>query len=80
MVTTTYQVQGMTCGHCVNSVSAEVGAIEGVTGVEVDLATGRATVTSQSPLDTDSVRAAVDEAGYDLVGAGRVTDETEVPR
>ncbi|MEH0843367.1 copper ion binding protein [Micromonospora sp. CPCC 205711] len=69
MVTTTYQVQGMTCGHCVNSVSTEVGAIEGVKDVQVDLATGRVTVSSESPLDTDSVRAAVDEAGYDLVEA-----------
>ncbi|MGW9192463.1 heavy-metal-associated domain-containing protein [Micromonospora chersina] len=69
MVTTTYQVQGMTCGHCVNSVSTEVNALPGVTDVQVDLASGRVTVTSESPLDTDTVRAAVDEAGYDLVGA-----------
>ncbi|MEV1056086.1 heavy metal-associated domain-containing protein [Micromonospora chalcea] len=65
----TYQVNGMTCGHCVNSVSTELSALPGVTGVQVDLATGRVTVTSQNPLDTDTVRAAVDEAGYDLVGA-----------
>ncbi|TDB73905.1 heavy-metal-associated domain-containing protein [Micromonospora sp. KC723] len=69
MVTTTYQVQGMTCGHCVNSVSTEVGAIQGVADVQVDLATGRVTVTSESPLDDKSVRAAIDEAGYDLVEA-----------
>ncbi|MFG2053858.1 heavy-metal-associated domain-containing protein [Micromonospora sp. NPDC048930] len=69
MVTTTYQVQGMTCGHCVNSVSTEVGALPGVTDVQVDLASGQVTVTSESPLETDAVRAAVDEAGYDLVGA-----------
>ncbi|QGN45683.1 heavy-metal-associated domain-containing protein [Micromonospora sp. WMMD558] len=69
MVTTTYQVQGMTCGHCVSSVSAEVSAIKGVGDVQVDLATGQVTVTSESPLDIETVRAAVDEAGYDLVGA-----------
>ncbi|MFG2099406.1 heavy-metal-associated domain-containing protein [Micromonospora echinaurantiaca] len=69
MVTTTYQVQGMTCGHCVSSVSAEVGAVPGVTDVQVDLASGQVTVTSEQPLDTDTVRAAVDEAGYDLVDA-----------
>ncbi|MFE9202810.1 heavy-metal-associated domain-containing protein [Micromonospora sp. NPDC007230] len=69
MVTTTYQVQGMTCGHCVSSVSTEVSAIPGVTDVQVDLASGQVTVTSESPLATDAVRAAVDEAGYDLVGA-----------
>ncbi|MGC4893717.1 heavy-metal-associated domain-containing protein [Micromonospora sp. DT31] len=65
----TYQVSGMTCGHCVNSVSTELGALPGVTDVQVDLATGRVTVSSQQPLDADAVRAAVDEAGYDLVGA-----------
>ncbi|MBB5111290.1 heavy-metal-associated domain-containing protein [Micromonospora echinospora] len=65
----TYQVSGMTCGHCVNSVSTELNALPGVSDVQVDLATGRVTVTSQNPLDADAVRAAVDEAGYDLVGA-----------
>ncbi|BCJ58855.1 heavy-metal-associated domain-containing protein [Micromonospora endophytica] len=68
MVTTTYQVQGMTCGHCVNSVSAEVGGLAGVDEVQVDLAGGRVTVTSERPLTDDEVRAAVDEAGYELVG------------
>ncbi|WBC10582.1 heavy-metal-associated domain-containing protein [Micromonospora sp. CA-248089] len=66
---TTYQVSGMTCGHCVNSVSTELSALPGVTDVQVDLASGRVTITSQNPLDADAVRAAVDEAGYDLVGA-----------
>ncbi|WP_435148895.1 heavy-metal-associated domain-containing protein [Micromonospora aurantiaca (nom. illeg.)] len=65
----TYQVNGMTCGHCVNSVSTELSALPGVTDVQVDLAGGRVTVTSQNPLDVDAVRAAVDEAGYDLAGA-----------
>ncbi|WP_433346834.1 heavy-metal-associated domain-containing protein [Micromonospora sp. CA-111912] len=69
MITTTYQVQGMTCGHCATSVSTEIGAIEGVSDVQVELAAGRVTVTSEALLDTDTVRAAVDEAGYDLVGA-----------
>ncbi|QOC93964.1 heavy-metal-associated domain-containing protein [Micromonospora craniellae] len=69
MVTTTYQVQGMTCGHCVSAVSAEVGAIPGVDDIQVDLATGQITVTSQRPLDPAAVRAAVDEAGYELVAA-----------
>ncbi|WP_422738011.1 heavy-metal-associated domain-containing protein [Micromonospora sp. CA-249363] len=69
MVETTYQVQGMTCGHCVSAVSAEVGAIEGVRDVRVDLATGQVTVSSEQPVDTGAVRAAVDEAGYDLVEA-----------
>ncbi|QLQ39056.1 heavy-metal-associated domain-containing protein [Micromonospora robiginosa] len=66
---TTYQVNGMTCGHCVNAVSTELTALPGVTDVQVDLATGRVTVTSQGPLDDAAVRAAVDEAGYDLAEA-----------
>ncbi|MFI2709237.1 heavy-metal-associated domain-containing protein [Micromonospora sp. NPDC018662] len=66
---TTYQVRGMTCGHCVTAVSTELNALPGVTDVQVDLATGRVTVTSREPLDADAVRAAVDEAGYDLAGA-----------
>jgi len=67
METRTYSVSGMTCAHCVGSVSAEVGQIPGVTGVAVDLASGAVTVTSARPLDEDTVRAAVDEAGYELV-------------
>jgi copper chaperone len=68
MTTTTYTVTGMTCGHCVNAVSTEIGALPGVTGVDVDLTNGAVTVTSDQPLDPGAVRAAVDEAGYELVG------------
>jgi copper chaperone len=67
MVTTRYAVQGMTCGHCVSAVTSEVGRIAGVTGVEVDLATGSVTVTSEAALDPAAVREAVDEAGYDVI-------------
>jgi len=69
MVTEKYLVKGMTCGHCVNSVSTEVGAIPGVTEVAVDLASGEVTVTSAAALDPAAVAAAVDEAGYELVTA-----------
>ena len=65
--TTTYKVEGMSCEHCVRAVSAEVGGLDGVSAVDVDLATGEVTVTSKSPLDEAQVRAAVDEAGYELV-------------
>ena len=67
MTTTTYTVKGMTCGHCVDSVSTEVGALAGVSTVAVDLPTGAVTVTSEQPLDEGVVRAAVEEAGYELV-------------
>jgi copper chaperone len=68
MTTSSYTVTGMTCSHCVASVSEEVGAIDGVTDVTVDLPTGAVTVTSDRPVDVESVRAAVEEAGYELVG------------
>jgi len=62
----TYTVIGMTCDHCVRSVRGEVAKIDGVVAVDVDLATGRLTVQSATPLDDDAVRAAVDEAGYEV--------------
>jgi copper ion binding protein len=66
MATQTYTVSGMTCSHCVNSVSSEIQQIPGVTGVQVDLASGAVTVTSDRPVDDTAVAAAVDEAGYEL--------------
>jgi copper chaperone len=63
----TYTVSGMTCAHCVRSVTEEITAIDGVTDVAVDLPTGSVAVTSDRPLDETRVRAAVEEAGYELV-------------
>jgi copper chaperone len=63
MSTLTYQVTGMTCGHCVQAVTTEVSAIDGVTDVQVDLESGRVDVTGEGVTD-EAVRAAVDEAGY----------------
>lgn len=60
----------MTRGHCVSAVREEVGALDGVTGVDVDLVAGGTstmTVTSTAPVSPDAVAAAVDEAGYRLV-------------
>jgi copper chaperone CopZ len=56
----------MTCGHCVAAVTEEVGRIAGVTGVQVELESGAVTVTSDGSLDVADVRAAVEEAGYEL--------------
>jgi len=64
--TSTWTVTGMTCGHCVASVTEEVSALAGVEGVEVDLETGRVVVTSAEPLAEADMAAAVDEAGYAL--------------
>jgi len=66
MITTTYKVTGMSCGHCVNAVSSELGGIGGVSAVTVDLVSGGVslvTVASAAPLADDAVRAALDEAG-----------------
>ncbi|MFF3444660.1 heavy-metal-associated domain-containing protein [Streptosporangium sp. NPDC002721] len=68
-MTTTYTVTGMTCGHCVSSVKEEVGEVPGVTGVDVDLATGLVSVHSEHPIDTAQITVAVAEAGYEVVSS-----------
>ncbi|MFI2435380.1 heavy-metal-associated domain-containing protein [Streptomyces sp. NPDC018693] len=67
-ITAVYKVSGMTCGHCEGAVSKEISALDGVTTVQAVAKTGEVTVTSATPLDEEAVRAAVDEAGYELVG------------
>ena len=62
--TLTYTVPGMSCGHCKVAVTEELEQVDGVAGVEVDLATKQVTVTG-SGLDDGKVRAAIDEAGYE---------------
>ena len=69
MTISTYRVEGMTCGHCVAAVQAEVGGLAGVEKVEVDLVPdgiSTVAVTSESALDVAQVREAIDEAGYSL--------------
>lgn len=66
MTTNTYTVSGMTCGHCVGSVRSEVSQIPGVTEVQVDLTSGQVTVTSEAPIAIETIRASIDEAGYEL--------------
>ena len=69
MSTSTYTVTGMTCGHCVASVTEEISELHGVRSVKVDLPTGAVTVDSDNPLDPADVRAAVEEAGYQLAAS-----------
>jgi copper ion binding protein len=66
-VSTSYTVSGMTCEHCVASVTEELSELAGVSKVDVELASGAVTVTSDHELGTDEVRGAVTEAGYQLV-------------
>ncbi len=63
-----YSVQGMTCDHCVRSVTQELEAVDGVEQVTVNLSDGTVTVTSSAPLDDIRVGAAVTAAGYELTG------------
>jgi copper chaperone len=68
--TTTFQVQGMTCGHCVNAVTEELQAINGVQDISIELVEGGAspvTVVSADPIDDATISAAVVEAGYTVV-------------
>ncbi|MET0998760.1 MAG: heavy-metal-associated domain-containing protein [Marmoricola sp.] len=65
--TAEYTVSGMTCGHCVASVTEEVQEIAGVTDVAVDLQSGGLRVTSATPVPATDIKAAVEEAGYQLV-------------
>lgn len=67
-VTTVYKVTGMSCGHCEGSVSGEISQIPGVSSVNAVASTGEVTVVSEAPLDDEAVRAAVDEAGFELAG------------
>jgi len=68
MNTQSYRVEGMTCGHCAHAVAREVGGLDGVSDVAVDVAGGIVTVTTTTDPSDDTIAAAVDEAGYTLVG------------
>ena len=64
MDTLTYSVPGMTCGHCKASIESEVTKVDGVTAVTVDLVAKTVTVTGSG--DDGAIRAAIDEAGFDV--------------
>jgi copper chaperone CopZ len=68
MPATTYAVSGMSCGHCKATLTKAIGELDGVSGVEVDLATGQVTVTSAGEPDDALIAETVDEAGYELTG------------
>ena len=64
--TAVFAVTGMTCGHCVNSVTSEVGRLDAVTAVDIDLADGSMTIRSERPVSRDTIQTAVEAAGYQL--------------
>lgn len=63
MSTTTLKVTGMTCGHCVMTITEAISDVPGVTGVQVDLATGKTVVTGDA-VDEAAIREAIAQAGY----------------
>lgn len=65
---TVYAVSGMTCGHCKTAITNSVSALDGVISVDVDVATGKVTVTTGGEPDDAAIAAAVDDAGYELTG------------
>jgi copper chaperone CopZ len=67
-VTVVYTVSGMSCGHCEKAVAEELSALPGVTAVKAEAEAGRVSVTAATALSDEAVRAAVDEAGYELTG------------
>lgn len=67
-VTTVYKVTGMSCGHCENAIREELSELAGVEEVSASAKDGQVTVSSTAALDEEAVRAAVDEAGYELAG------------
>ncbi|MFI7220258.1 heavy-metal-associated domain-containing protein [Micromonospora maritima] len=69
VVESIYHVLGMSCDHCVQSVTSALGALPGVREVTVDLAAALVTVRSDTPPPPDAVRRAVDEAGFELTEA-----------
>jgi len=77
--TSTYTVTGMTCSHCVASVTEEVSALPGVTDVSVDLDSGRLTVTADAGPDDDAVGRAVADAGYALIPSAPDSGASHTP-
>lgn len=63
-----YTVEGMTCNHCVHHVSTALSEVEGVKDVKVSLAEKSALVNSEDSVQFETLKAAVEEAGYKLVG------------
>jgi copper chaperone len=64
--TTTIAVEGMTCGHCVSAVQSEVGKVQGVTDVSVDLESGQVTIVAETAPDPAALQEAVEEAGFEV--------------
>lgn len=69
MVVQSYNVAGMTCGHCVSSVTAAISALQGVERVDVDLGKGLVTVKATHAVSERALAAAIDDAGFELVSS-----------
>ncbi|WP_409474543.1 heavy-metal-associated domain-containing protein [Streptomyces sp. HC307] len=67
-ITISYNVSGMTCGHCKATLTKEIGALDGVLAVSVDLDAGQIAVTTADEPDDALLARVVDDAGYELTG------------
>ncbi|MGV9778110.1 heavy-metal-associated domain-containing protein [Streptosporangium sp. NPDC003464] len=67
MSTATYKVTGMTCNGCATKVKNQISAVAGVSSVDVELATGHVTVTTESPIDNAVIMDTIEETGYEVV-------------
>lgn len=68
METRTIFVTGMSCGHCANAVRAELSKLPGIAQVDVDVNAGTAKITANPVPGDGAIRAAIEEAGYELAG------------
>ncbi len=64
MSTKTIEVKGMSCNHCVQSVTQALSGIDGLTNVKVDLTFGTATYEEAKPVDEAMVKAAIERIGF----------------
>jgi copper chaperone len=73
-VNVTLSIAGMTCGHCVKAVQKELGALPGVSALEVEV--GRARFRTEGPPDEAAIRRAIDDAGYEVTAVATASTET----
>ncbi|MFG2007111.1 heavy-metal-associated domain-containing protein [Spirillospora sp. NPDC048911] len=71
MTVAAFAVSGMSCGHCASAVTEEVSQLAGIQQVDVDVAGGSVRISANGPIDEGDVRAAIEEAGYEVVGLTR---------
>jgi copper chaperone len=67
MDSSVFTVKGMTCSGCMTKVTNAVTAVDGVNDVDVDISNGELTVFSDTPVDTEHIKKAIKDVGYEVV-------------